>query len=111
MGDIRYQLPTGLAFLGPDDLLIIEQYNGTVIRAKDNKTFSVPLLDVNVANSSERGMLGIEILQQASGHPFVFLYYTETQLMDGGEVLGNRLYRYTFVDDTNGGKLVNGTCC
>jgi glucose/arabinose dehydrogenase len=102
-------LPTGMAFLGPDDLLILEQYNGTVVRAKDNRTFPVPLLDVNVANSSERGLLGVEVMQQPSGHPFVFLYYTETRSIDGGDILGNRLYRYTFIDDENGGKLINET--
>jgi glucose/arabinose dehydrogenase len=102
-------LPTGLAFLGTNDMLILEQYNGTVVRAKDNRTFPTPVLDVNVANSSERGLLGIEVMQQPSGHPTVFLYYTETQSVDGGAVLGNRLYRYTFIDDANGGKLTNGT--
>jgi glucose/arabinose dehydrogenase len=103
--------PTDMAFLGPDDLIILEQYNGTVQRIKDGKMLPMSLLDVNVASrpGTERGLLGIEVMQQESGHPFVFLYYTETQSKDGGTLLGNRLYRYVFVDDVNGGKLINKT--
>ena len=101
--------PTGMAFLGPDDLLVLEQYNGTVLRIKNGTIFTTPLLDVNVGNSSERGLLGIEIMPQRTGNPFVFLYYTEAQSNDGGKILGNRLYRYTFIDDVHGGKLLNKT--
>jgi aldose sugar dehydrogenase len=35
----------------------------------------------------------------------VFLFYTETDGVDKGEILGNRLYKYDFID----GKLVNPT--
>ena len=102
-------LATGMAFLGPDDILVLEQHNGTVLRVKDGKILSNPLLDVNVANAPEMGLLGIEIQPQGFGHnPFVFLYYTETQSTDGGNVLGNRLYRFTFMDDAEGGKLTDG---
>jgi glucose/arabinose dehydrogenase len=101
--------PTSMAFLGADDLLVLEQYNGTVLRIKDGKILPAPLLDVNVGNTSEQGMLGIEVMPQSSGHPYVFLYFTETATRDGGEILGNRLYRYTFTDDANGGKLTNRT--
>jgi glucose/arabinose dehydrogenase len=102
--------PTDVAFLGPNDFLILEQYNGTVQRIKDFKILPMPLLDLNVVNDQkESGLLGIEVVPQQSGHPFIFLYYTETQSKDGGNLLGSRLYRYTFVDDLNGGKLVNRT--
>jgi glucose/arabinose dehydrogenase len=101
--------PTSMAFLGTDDLLVLEQYNGTVLRIKDGKIMPAPLLDVNVGNTSEQGMLGVEVMPQSSGHPYVFLYFTETATRDGGEILGNRLYRYTFTDDANGGKLTNRT--
>jgi len=74
-----------------------------------------PLLDVNVANKSERGMLGIAVSKHENGPTYVFLYYTESQL-EGSDIcpvkgepcigdvpLGNRLYRYELVNN----KLVN----
>ena len=102
-------MSTGMDFLGPNDLLTLDQYNGTVWRVKDGKVLSVPVLDVNVGQPNERGLLGIEIMQQESGSPFVFLYYTEALSRDGGTILGSRLYRYTFSDDSKGGKLINGS--
>ena len=101
--------PTGMVFLGEGDFLAIEQYNGTVMRVKDGQISPFPLLDVNVGNSSERGLLGIEIVERDSESPFVFLYYTESQSNDGGKILGNRLYRFIFVDNSEGGELVNAT--
>ena len=53
--------PTGMAFLGPDDLLIIEKNNGTVHRISNGVMSKEPLIDVNVANQVERGLLGIAI--------------------------------------------------
>ena len=102
-------LPTDISFIGPNDLLVLEQYSGKVQRINNSQMLPMPLLDVNVSNVSERGLLGIDVLAQSSGHPFIFLYYTEAQSKDGGKVLANRLYRYTFVDDLGGGKLVNRT--
>ena len=64
--------PTDLAFLGPNDLLILEQYNGTVRRVKDGKIMSKPMMDVNVGNFTETGLLGIEIMQQESGRLLFF---------------------------------------
>ena len=67
---------------------------------------SDPLLDVNVASNSERGMLGIDVVEvftpilPPSARLFhVFLYYTESEFDDGGTAIGNRLYKYSFIDD------------
>lgn len=93
-----FKFPTGMNFLGPDDILVIEKNTGIVKEIK-NGTVIGTVLDVNVANVSERGLLGIAI----SDNPrYVFLFYTETRNVDGGEVLGNRLYRYEY----DNGKLV-----
>jgi aldose sugar dehydrogenase len=100
--------PTGMAFLGPNDILVIEKDKGTVRRIIDGKMLAEPLLDVNVANESERGLLGIAIsknLTNGTDQPrYVFLFYSETLGKDGGNLLGNRLYRYELV---NNDKLVN----
>ena len=103
------QAPTTMAFLGPNDFLVLEKNNGTVIRVLNGKIFDEPLLDVNVANSVERGMCGIAVSKNGT-KTYVFLYFTEINGKDGDdrkgiEPIGNRLYRYEFVDD----KLVNPT--
>jgi glucose/arabinose dehydrogenase len=106
--------PTSMAFLGPNDILVLEKDKGTVRRVVNNTMLDEPLLDVNVANKAERGMLGIAITKQESKNGdkpnvYVFLYYTETKskdgedLEEGGVILGNRLYRYELVNN----KLIN----
>lgn len=53
--------PTDIAFLGSDDILVIEKDTGIVRRIVNNTMMKEPLLDVNVANFGHRGMLGIAI--------------------------------------------------
>jgi len=109
--------PTSMAFLGPDDILVLEKSQGTVKRIVNGSMLSKPLLKVAVATLLERGMLGIAIAKHGEGgHTYVFLYYTESgggkngddrPAASGGTVgiqpLGNRLYRYELV----GNQLVN----
>lgn len=100
-------LPTTMAFLGPNDILVLEKDKGTVQRVVDGKVSSQPLLDVSVANSVERCMCGIAVSKQSST-TYVFLYYTEINGADGDDrqgkqPAGNRLYRYELVNN----KLVN----
>jgi glucose/arabinose dehydrogenase len=94
-----FKFPTGMNFLGPDDILVIEKNTGKVKEIK-NGTVVGTVLDVNVANVSERGLLGIAVSDEPK---YVFLFYTETENIDGSEVLGNRLYRYEY----DNGKLTN----
>src|SRR5215213_9967704 len=58
--------PTAMAFLGPDDILVLEK-GGTVQRIVDGKTLPEPLLQVDVASSDERGLLGIAIASEEGG--------------------------------------------
>lgn len=99
--------PTTMAFLAPNDFLILEKDKGTVQRVINGQTLDRPLLDVNVANSVERGMCGIAISTIGS-KTYVFLYFTEIEGKDGSDrvgkaPIGNRLYKYELVDN----KLVN----
>jgi glucose/arabinose dehydrogenase len=70
--------PTSMAFLGPNDILVLEKDTGLVKRIKNGVILSAPLLDVNVATSSERGMLGIDVKRRGSSTTQfdVYLYYT-----------------------------------
>lgn len=97
-----FKFTTGMAFLGANDLLLIEKNTGRVIHVH-NGTKVDTIFDANVANTSERGLLGIAISDASNIPRYVFLFYTESEGRDGGRPLGNRLYRYEFVDD----KLIN----
>ncbi len=104
--------PTSMAFLNSDDILVLEKNNGIVRRIINGMSLSEPLLDVNVANANERGLLGIAVAKNDDNTTNVFLYYTESKERDGNDEcptstdckkgndpLGNRLYRYELIDD------------
>lgn len=94
-------LPTTMAFIGPNDILVLEKSKGTVQRIVNGQMLAEPLLQVNVSSEVERGMLGIATSKDnQTGTTNVFLYYTESQ---GGEPVASRLYRYELAND----KLVN----
>lgn len=101
-----FDFPTGMAFVGPDDIIVIEKNTGQVIRIRNGTELEEPLLQVNIANTSERGLLGVAVSKSQnndSAFPYVFLFYTESKDKTGEKILGNRLYRYDLVDN----KLVN----
>jgi glucose/arabinose dehydrogenase len=111
------EFPTNMAFLDQNDILVLEKNNGIVRRIVNGMSLSEPLLDVNVANANERGMLGIAVAKNdVENTTNVFLYYTESKERDGNDdcttptdcnkgndPLGNRLYRYELIHD----KLIN----
>src|SRR5215216_2229230 len=55
--------PTTMAFLGPDDFLILEKA-GTVKRVTNGIILDKPLLQVDVSVKDERGLLGIAISEK-----------------------------------------------
>ena len=100
--------PTTMAFLGPDDILVLEKDKEKVQRITDGKMSEEPLLDVDVSYMKERGMLGIAVAENSTinSHPYVFLYYTKSQTDDDENIVNatygvsNYLYRYELVNDT-----------
>ncbi len=80
-----------------NDILILEKSNGVVRLIQDGILQDKPVLDVNVDSAGEKGMLGITSVGST-----VYLYYTEAN-EDGGESLGNRIYKYEWT----GGSLIN----
>ncbi len=95
--------PTTMAFLAQGDFLVLEKATGRVRRVLNDVLQPGFALDVHVNSDSERGMLGIAIVQGSPIH--VFLYYTEAQGMDGGTPLGNRIYQYDW--NPPNGTLIN----
>ena len=101
-------LPTQMAFIGPNDILVLEKNTGMVKRILNGVVLDEPVLDVSVATSYERGLLGIAIAKNHNKIQckccIVYLYYTET-IQDGknkcsssdtcvkeNQPFGNRLY-------------------
>ena len=104
-------MPTTIAFLGPDDFLMLQK-GGTVFRVTNGTLSSHPLLNVSVGTGITQGMLGVAISKNSEFNAtYVFLYYTEslknqTHVQNQTSVfepLENRLYRYELVN----GKLVS----
>jgi aldose sugar dehydrogenase len=114
------QLPSQMAFIGANDILVLEKDTGMVKRVVNSSVLEQPILDVNVATAYERGLLGIAIAKNhnetTQGNVSnVYLYYTQSK-QDADDVctdtgtckkksqpLGNRLYRYELMDN----KLIN----
>ena len=103
--------PTYMAFLGDNDILVLEKNEGTVRRIVNGNMLEDPLLKVNVSAKSERGMLGIAVARDNGTTikpSYVFLYYTEAEeevqnkeLVNqtlGESPVRNWLYRYELLD-------------
>ena len=53
--------PTNIAFLGPNDFLILEKNTGLAKRFIDGNIISEPLPQIDVSKTDERGLLGIAV--------------------------------------------------
>jgi glucose/arabinose dehydrogenase len=97
--------PTAMAFIGANDLLVLQKGDGRVRRVINGVLQPGAVLDVNVDNASERGLLGIAVHPDFPTAPLIYLYYTESSTTSdtSGTPLGNRVYRYTW----NGIALIN----
>ena len=129
--------PTSMAFIDNNNILVLEK-GGQVRLVSNGVLVTKAVLQVPVATESERGLLGIAIMNSSStatksvnritdnnnNRKYVFLYYTESK--DGQ--LRNRIYRYNWNEQNqslinpalildlpafpgpnhNGGKLVIG---
>ena len=104
--------PTSMAFIGPDDILVLQKNDGTVHRIVNGKVIEKPLLQVEVSQGVEWGMLGIAVSKNDNTQPnnptHVFLYYTQSSgnvapdSADSGNGEGSdvdSIYRYDLVGD------------
>jgi glucose/arabinose dehydrogenase len=107
--------PTTMAFLGPDDFLILEKNTGNVKRVVNATLVEKPLLHVNSTSiKDERGLLGIAVSEKKNFYDDffienknlthnVFLYFIECN--EKNLDCENRIYRYNFDNQKN--ELVN----
>lgn len=99
---------TSMAFLGPNDIIVLEKTKGIVQRITNGTILNDPLLDVPVNHVGGRGTLGVAVANSTSSAPvYVFLYYTLSSTPKDSynltEESGNRLYRY----ELKNSKLIN----
>ncbi|HEX7142951.1 MAG TPA: PQQ-dependent sugar dehydrogenase [Nitrososphaeraceae archaeon] len=104
--------PTTMAFLGPDDFLILEKNTGNVKRFVNGTVLEKPLLHVKPSIKDERGLLGIAVSEKKEifyENTFlienkklthnVFLYYIECQKKNTD--CENRIYKYDLDNQKN----------
>jgi uncharacterized protein YjbI with pentapeptide repeats len=91
----KMNFPVQMDFVG-DDLLVIEK-GGNVRLVRDGILHHEPVLQVDVVNSGNTGLLGITHVEDT-----VYLYMTQ-KTENPDEPLVNRIYKYQW----NGNKLVN----
>jgi glucose/arabinose dehydrogenase len=97
--------PTSIAFLGDQDLLVLEKNTGKVVRVTDGAV-TATALDLAVNFASERGLLGIALHPDFPGTDFVYLFWTEsttgvdTDVLSETPFLGNRVDRFTWDGST-----------
>ena len=101
------EMPTSMAFLDNDDIIITQKDNGRLRLVSNGILQPQPILEVPVVNNSERGLLGVAIANAStigSNSKDVFLYYTEPV----GEQVRNRIYKYEWTGTGNltGGQLI-----
>lgn len=81
--------PTTMVFL-ENDILVLQKDDGKIILVNNDLKNLTPILDLSVNSVSERGLLGITT---SGSNVYIYLTYSE---YDGGEPLGNRIYRYSW---------------
>jgi aldose sugar dehydrogenase len=97
--------PTGLAFIGANDMLVNEKATGRVMRVR-NGVVEGPVLDLAVNSASERGLLGIALHRNFMVNGFVYLFWSESNTgadsnsLATVDLLANRLDRFVWNGST-----------
>jgi glucose/arabinose dehydrogenase len=97
-----FSQPIGMAFLAPDDFLVIEKASGLVKRVLGGTVQPAPVLDLAVNSNSERGLLSIVLSPTFEKDNSVYLYWTEsstgadTNVALNTPLLGNRVDRFVW---------------
>jgi DNA-binding beta-propeller fold protein YncE/plastocyanin len=101
------RFPTAIAFLGPDDMLVVQKTNNSIMRIVNGQMLDEPVLDLgnNISSGAGVCLCDIALLQNGNGTTYAFLYYYLGQVTaeNGTKKIVNRLYRYDVTD----GKFTN----
>ncbi len=99
--------PTNMAFLGANDILVLQKNDGRVRRVIDGVLQPSEVLDLAVDSDSERGLLSIALHPDFSSNGFVYLYYTQSgsSVDTAGLAQDNRVVRYIW----DGSQLIDPT--
>lgn len=84
------EFPTSMRFLDENNILVLQKNDGEVRIISNGSLLENPVLEVDVANEAEQGLLGVAIWKGNSTD--VFLYFTEKTTGD----LRNRVYKYVY---------------
>jgi glucose/arabinose dehydrogenase/plastocyanin len=99
--------PTAVAFLGPNDMLVPQMANNSIMRIVNGQMLDEPVLDLgdNVKFVGGSCICDIAILHNDNGTSYAFVYYflAEVTGEDGTKKDVNSLYRYDITD----GKFTN----
>ncbi len=97
--------PTSMRFLDDDSgsILVLQKNDGQVRLVSGGRLAEEPVLQVDVANEAERGLLGIAVWDGGNDTTSVFLYLTEVD--DNSGEIRNRVYKYLY--DENEKTLIN----
>src|ERR687896_1950534 len=95
--------PIAIAFIGRDDMLVLEKASGQVKRVVDGEVRGV-VLDLAVNSASERGLLGIALHPKFRRNDWVYLFWSESRTGadsnagNGVRLMGNRIDRFEYDD-------------
>tara|TARA_B100001540_G_scaffold23936_1_gene19534 strand:- start:2554 stop:3972 length:1419 start_codon:yes stop_codon:yes gene_type:complete len=84
-------VPIALDFIG-NDILVLQKNDGIIRLIENDVLHEQPVLDLEVSNYGEQGLLGITIVENK-----IYLFFTEA-FHDGGVSIGNKVYEYTWND-------------
>jgi len=110
----NFFLGPNIAFLGPNDILALEDIDGKVWRIKNDQLSKDPLIDLNAY--APDGLIGIAASKSQNGSTYVFLYLNEALKKYGVDVdtsaegyksnhslaqdrEGDRLYRFKLMNN------------
>ncbi|HEX6068016.1 MAG TPA: PQQ-dependent sugar dehydrogenase [Nitrososphaera sp.] len=85
------EMPTSMRFLDENNIIVLQKNDGEVRLVSDGELVEEPLLQVDVENLAEQGLLGIAV---TPGDPAdVYIYLTENA---PGDILRNRIYKFAY---------------
>ena len=85
-------VPIALDFID-NDIFVLQKNDGMIRLIQDEVLHEQPILDLEVSNYGEQGLLGITAVENK-----IYVFYTQA-FHDGGISLGNKIYEYTWEND------------